>query len=185
MGAPAAIVDASGFIWAISGTSVAAAPPAPAAPVETKRKSRRVGSAADMVVTGLNPFRLASSRRRHGLPKRPSPHTTLPATTEAVTVRQDNDGHRGGLLAPLPAQRKGANAAVIRALDPWLMGLAHPATRPCQPDADRIIRTRYPAEHRHDPEARRLPGARSPSDRARGISDQRPGVSPRRNGLPR
>src|SRR5258708_37458385 len=51
MGAPAAIVEASGFIWAISGTSVAAAPTAPHVPVAWKRKSRRVGSAAAMVVT--------------------------------------------------------------------------------------------------------------------------------------
>src|SRR5260221_92437 len=56
MGAPAATVEASGFICAISGTSVAAAPSTPAAPVATKRKSRRVGSAADMVVTVFGSF---------------------------------------------------------------------------------------------------------------------------------
>src|SRR6266446_5912699 len=64
MGAPAATVEASGFIWAISGTSVAAAPTAPAAPVATKRKSRRVGSAAARVVTVLI---LSVSHRAAGL----------------------------------------------------------------------------------------------------------------------
>ena len=41
--APAAIVEASGFIWETSGQTVAAAPTTAAAPVATKRKSRRVG----------------------------------------------------------------------------------------------------------------------------------------------
>src|SRR5260370_4071450 len=52
IGAPAAIVDASGFIWETNGQSVATPPTAAAHPVATKRKSRRVGcSAADAVVT--------------------------------------------------------------------------------------------------------------------------------------
>jgi hypothetical protein len=46
-GAPAAIVDASGFICAINGTNVAAKPMVTAAPVATKRKSRRVDSVTD------------------------------------------------------------------------------------------------------------------------------------------
>src|SRR3954467_12494986 len=51
IGAPAAMVEASGFICAINGTSAAAAPTAPTAPVAMKRKSRRVGSAEDVIVT--------------------------------------------------------------------------------------------------------------------------------------
>src|SRR3954471_24830875 len=51
IGAPAAMVEASGFICATSGTSTAAAPTAPATPVAMKRKSRRVGSAEDVIVT--------------------------------------------------------------------------------------------------------------------------------------
>src|SRR5215831_2973603 len=52
IGAPAAIVEASGFIWEMNGQSVATPPTAAAAPVATKRKSRRVGwSAEDAVVT--------------------------------------------------------------------------------------------------------------------------------------
>ena len=43
IGAPAAMVEASGFIWETSGQSVASPPTAAAAPVATKRKSRRVG----------------------------------------------------------------------------------------------------------------------------------------------
>src|SRR5689334_18799736 len=51
IGAPAAIVEASGFICEINGTNVARVPIAPTAPVAIKRKSRRVGSAEDIVVT--------------------------------------------------------------------------------------------------------------------------------------
>src|ERR1700731_4542834 len=60
IGAPAAIVDASGFIWEMRGQSVATPPTAAAAPVATKRKSRRVGSAEDAVVTIPNPFSAAA-----------------------------------------------------------------------------------------------------------------------------
>src|SRR4029077_1203239 len=62
IGAPAAIVAASGFIWATSGQTVAAAPTAATAPVATKRKSRRDGwSAEDAVVTIPSPFSSAAS----------------------------------------------------------------------------------------------------------------------------
>src|SRR5215218_6086602 len=62
IGAPAAIVAASGFIWETSGHTVAAAPTAATAPVATKRKSRRVGwSAEDAVVTIPSPFSSAAS----------------------------------------------------------------------------------------------------------------------------
>src|SRR6516165_4456796 len=57
IGAPAAIVEASGFIWEMNGQAVNTVPTAAAAPVATKRKSRRVGwSAEDAVVTIPNPF---------------------------------------------------------------------------------------------------------------------------------
>src|SRR5437899_6552213 len=57
IGAPAAIVEASGFIWETKGQSVARLPTAAAAPVATKRKSRRVPwSAEDAVVTIPSPF---------------------------------------------------------------------------------------------------------------------------------
>src|SRR6201987_6139960 len=62
IGAAAAIVAASGFIWEMNGQSVATPPTAAAAPVATKRKSRRVGwSSEDAVVTFPHPF-LASHR---------------------------------------------------------------------------------------------------------------------------
>src|SRR5437588_1668600 len=57
IGAPAAIVEASGFICETKGQRVATPPTMAAAPVATKRKSRRVGcSAEDAVVTFPNPF---------------------------------------------------------------------------------------------------------------------------------
>src|SRR5260370_41176447 len=55
-GAPAATVEASGFICAMSGTIAAAVPTAATAPDAMYRKSRRVGSAEDIVVTFAIPF---------------------------------------------------------------------------------------------------------------------------------
>src|SRR2546430_17011605 len=67
IGAPAAIVEASGFIWETNGQSVAAAPTVAAHPVATKRKSRRVGfSAEDAVGTITNPFQAASGETAPG-----------------------------------------------------------------------------------------------------------------------
>src|SRR5256885_6788891 len=61
IGAPAAMVEASGFICETKGQSVATPPTVAAAPVATKRKSRRVGcSAEDAVVTFPNPFSAAA-----------------------------------------------------------------------------------------------------------------------------
>src|ERR1700742_1767123 len=69
IGAPAAIVAASGSIWETSGQSVATPPTAAAAPVATKRKSRRVEPAEDAVVTFPNPF--PSCSRSNCLQERP------------------------------------------------------------------------------------------------------------------
>src|SRR5258706_16468246 len=61
IGAPAAIVEASGFIWETNGQSVATPPTAAAHPVATKRKSRRGGcSPQKSVVTITNPFQTAA-----------------------------------------------------------------------------------------------------------------------------
>src|SRR5882724_7668511 len=78
IGAPAAIVEASGFIWEMKGQSVAAPPTAAAAPVATKRKSRRVVSAEDAVVTIPNPFSAAAGEppqatHRHDQERLPAP----------------------------------------------------------------------------------------------------------------
>src|SRR6516225_5715392 len=65
IGAPAAIVEASGFIWEMNGQAVKTVPTAAKAPVATKRKSRRVGwSAEDAVVTIPNPFIAAAGKNR-------------------------------------------------------------------------------------------------------------------------
>src|ERR1700722_17506239 len=67
IGAPAAMVEASGFIWEMNGQSEATPPTAAKAPVATKRKSRRVGcSAEDAVVTIPNPFISCSRWNRPG-----------------------------------------------------------------------------------------------------------------------
>src|SRR3982074_1701769 len=78
IGAPAAIVAASGFIWRTNGTTVAAAPTAATAPVATKRKSRRVGWVAeDAVVTIPSHFSSAASGTAPETLK--SPRNGLPA----------------------------------------------------------------------------------------------------------
>src|SRR5260370_37128573 len=66
IGAPAAIVEASGFIWETNGQSVANPPTAAAHPVATKRKSRRVESTEDAVVPISNPFSAAAGGNAPG-----------------------------------------------------------------------------------------------------------------------
>src|ERR1700676_84620 len=115
IGAPAAMVEASGFIWAMNGQSVATPPTAAAAPVATKRKSRRVGwSAEDAVVTIPNPFLSCSRWNRPGdaqtyRERLPAPAT--PAAAERPLVSHPigrNKRSRIVLLAPLPEERKPA-----------------------------------------------------------------------------
>src|ERR1700730_11833949 len=61
IGAPAAMVEASGFIWETNGQRVATPPTAAAAPVATKRKSRRVGCPAEAAVDTIPiPFSAAA-----------------------------------------------------------------------------------------------------------------------------
>ena len=51
--------------------------------------------------------------------------------------------------------------------------------------ADRPLRARHPAEHRHDSAPRGLPRGRGPHRRAGRLSDLGPRLPPRRHGLPR
>src|SRR5436305_4230982 len=126
IGAPAAIVEASGFIWETSGHTVAAEPTAATAPVATKRKSRRVGwSAEDAVVTIPSPFSSAASgtapqdaetRVRKWLPA-----PAAPAAAERPFFRpiRRNKQSRIVLLAPLPEERKPAiGSQACNALNP-------------------------------------------------------------------
>src|ERR1700692_3912116 len=82
--APPAMVDASGFIWDTSGQSVATPPTAAAAPVATKRKSRRVGSAEDAVVTIPNPFSGAAGGTAPGNAQTNRRRLPAPATPAAA-----------------------------------------------------------------------------------------------------
>src|SRR5476651_481652 len=89
IGAPAAMVEASGFIWEMKGQSVATPPTAAAAPVATKRKSRRVGSAEDAVVTIPNPFSAAAGGTAPGnaqTNQRRLPAPAAPAAAERPLV---------------------------------------------------------------------------------------------------
>src|SRR4051812_22545933 len=111
------IVEASGFIWATSGQRVATPPTAAAAPVATKRKSRRVGwSAEDAVVTIPGPFSSAAGSRLLAAPWIANGPERLPAPVTPRGGRNDrllrpngrNIQSRIVLLAPLPEERKPA-----------------------------------------------------------------------------
>src|SRR5437879_6406416 len=95
IGAPAAMVEASGFIWETNGQSVATPPTAAAAPVATKRKSRRVGcSAEDAVVTIPN---LSQAAAGGTAPETPKYRERLPApATPAAAERPSFLTQSGG-----------------------------------------------------------------------------------------
>src|ERR1700679_1551373 len=99
IGAPAAIVEESGFIWETKGQSVATPPTAAAAPVATKRKSRRVGSAEDAVVTIPNPFLAAAGRTAPGNAQTNRRRLPAPATP-AAAERPLFPANRGGTSSP-------------------------------------------------------------------------------------
>jgi hypothetical protein len=116
MGAPAAMVEASGFIWEINGQAVKTVPTAAKAPVATKRKSRRVGwSAEDAVVTIPSPFIAAAGKSR---PRERAKYASGMACRRPRSPRRqmehffDRTGQKSlsriVLLAPLPDERKPA-----------------------------------------------------------------------------
>src|ERR1700679_3281949 len=109
IGAPAAMVEASGFIWETNGQSVASPPTAAAAPVATKRKSRRVESAEDAVVTIPNPFSAAPVEPPQATPIPTPGGLPAPATPRRQKDRfsrpiRRNKQSRIVLLAPLPEE---------------------------------------------------------------------------------
>src|SRR3982074_2404155 len=114
IGAPAAIVDASGFIWETNGQSAAAPPTAAAHPVATKRKSRRVGCSAEYsVVTITKPFQAAAGGTAPGNAHTDQGRLPAPATPRRQKDRFSqpigrNKQSRIVLLAPLPDERKPA-----------------------------------------------------------------------------
>src|SRR5271154_1413254 len=112
IGAPAAIVEASGFIWETNGQSETTPPTAAKAPVATNRKSRRVGcSAEDAVVTIPNPFIACCRRNRPGKLNRGAAGARDPrggrktAFSDPIGAKEQS---RIVLLAPLPEERKPA-----------------------------------------------------------------------------
>src|SRR3954464_15383361 len=116
IGAPAAMVDASGFIWEMKGQSAAAPPTAAAAPVATNKKSRRVGwSAEDAVVTIPTLSSYAADETVLGAPKVPKTICRRPRPPAAAELRVsppkqgEKQQSRIVLLAPLPGERKPAN----------------------------------------------------------------------------
>src|SRR5437764_10937536 len=118
IGAPAAMVEASGFIWEMKGQSVTAPPTPAAAPVATNKKSRRVGwSAEDAVVTiptlssysagGTAPGGAQRSPEQSARARGPRGGRTSLVPTKTGRKQQS----RIVLLAPLPGERKPAIGA--------------------------------------------------------------------------
>src|SRR6185295_3077568 len=119
IGAPAAIVEASGFIWEISGQRAAAPPTAAAAPVATKRKSRRVGcSAEDAVVTIPSPFSSAAGGTAPGSAWIANGPERLPAPATPAAAER-----------PLVPAKQGEHAVQNRSIG-TLAGRAQARTRP-------------------------------------------------------
>src|ERR1700679_3892670 len=112
IGAPAAMVEASGFICETNGQSETTPPTAAKAPVATKRKSRRVGcSAEDAVVTIPNPFISYDRRNRPGKADREAAGARDPRggrKTAFIRPHRQKEQSRIVLLAPLPEERKPA-----------------------------------------------------------------------------
>src|SRR5580704_13273639 len=204
IGAPAAMVEASGFIWETNGQSEATPPTAAKAPVATNRKSRRVGcSAEDAVVTIPNPFISCTRRNRPGKPPGRLPAPATPAAAERPPISDpigDKEQSRIVLLAPLPDERKPAiGCPTCNALIPRTTAFFRISRRrsPCELDvtldcpdanvwnrhADRALPARHSPKHRHHPQALRLYRRRRPHHRARGFSRIGPEFSPRRDGL--
>src|SRR5229473_2018917 len=196
IGAPAAIVEASGFIWEMNGQSVAAPPTAAAAPVATKRKSRRVVSTEDAVVTIPNPFSAAAGGT--------TPRQRIDEAGEAAGARDPRGGRKTTfphpigrnkqsrivLLAPLPEERKPAigwpacNALIPRRA--MIYSVISWGDRKGRHDnADCAFPARYSPERRDDSASLRLPRRGRPHYRARRLSGIRPPFPPGRHGLSR
>src|SRR5215467_10853280 len=196
IGAPAAIVEASGFIWEMNGQAVNTVPTAAAAPVATKRKSRRVGwSAEDAVVTIPNPFLAAAGGTARETPKAdaqqrdqvglPAPATPAAAEDRLLRPRRPTKQSRIVLLAPLPKERKPTiRLQACNALNPC-RPLFYSYIRDTSPDADSAVPARHSPKYRDDSHAVRVPGCGGPYHRASGLCGVRPGLPPGRHGLSR
>src|SRR5437868_13336948 len=196
IGAPAAIVEASGFIWETSGHTVAAVPTAATAPVATKRKSRRVGwSAEDAVVTIPSPFSSAAGgtapETLKNTPGRGCRRLRPPRRQKDRLFRpiRRNKQSRIVLLAPLPDERKPAiGSQACNALNPRqavIIQTFHQHFTSHRHHADCAFPARYPAEHRNDSAPVCVPWRGRPYYRASGLSSLRPPLPPGRHGLSR
>src|SRR5882757_1286192 len=160
IGAPAAMVEASGFIWETNGQSVATPPTAAAAPVATKRKSRRVESTEDAVVTIPNPFLAAAGgtapgniqRNRRRLPAPAPPAAAerplLPANRAEQAVQNRSIGTLAGRAQAryrLPSVQC-TNSAQSDVFLRHFMGAAEGPS----PNADCAFPARHPPEYGHD-----------------------------------
>src|SRR5437870_5120227 len=176
MGAPAAIVEASGFIWETNGQRVAAPPTAAAHPVATKRKSRRVGySAEDAVVTITNPFQAAAGGTAPGnahtdqgrLPAPASPAAAERPLFPANRAEQAVQNRSIGTLAGRAQARYRLPSVQCTKSAPSDVLFRHfMGPRGLSPNADCAFPARHPAEHRHDSSSLRVSECGCPYHRA-------------------
>src|ERR1700716_2368904 len=195
IGAPAAMVEASGFIWETNGQSVAAPPTAAAAPVATKRKSRRVGwSAEDAVVTIPNPFSAAAGgtapgNAYYGPGRLPAPATPAVAERPLFPANQAEQAVQNRSIGTLAGRAQARYRLICvqctksaRSVDLFrhIMG-----TRRAVTNAGCAFPARHPAEHRDDSSSLCVPECGGPYYRRRWFSGVRPALPPGRHGLSR
>src|SRR5215472_5104313 len=136
IGAPAAIVEASGFIWEMNGHAVNTVPTAAKAPVATKRKSRRLVSTEDAVVTIPNPFQGCCQRNR---PRKANRHPSdLPAP--AYPPRRQKDPCSLPIRAKQAVQNRSIGTLAGRAQARYRLH----STRRAAHHADSAFPARYP-----------------------------------------
>src|SRR6478752_375000 len=196
IGAPAAMVDASGFIWEMKGQSAAAPPTATAAPVATNKKSRRVGwSAEDAVVTIPTLSSYAAGGTAPGAPKVPRTACRRPRPPAAAELhvpppkQGENSSPESFYWHPCRASASPLSARE-RAMNEFrgqrcFIETFPARTEPGTAHADSAFPTRHPPEHRHDSQALRLSGRGRPYHRTGGLPRLRPAFPPGGNGLPR
>src|SRR6059058_5855393 len=167
IGAPAAMVDASGFIWEMKGQSTAALPTAAAAPVATNKKSRRVGwSAEDAVVTIPTLSSYAAGGTAPGAPKVPRTACRRPRPPAAAELRVpppkqgENSSPESFYWHPCRASASPLSARE-RAMHEFprqrcFNETFRSAPTRSSPHAHSAFPARHRPEHRHDSQALRL-----------------------------
>ena len=194
IGAPAAIVEASGFICAISGTR---------RPRRRRRRRRCRWRCRENRGVSARPKLLSQSKSLFWPVSPPARRTAnaLPRMRLRGGGRagrpwswgRTKDGDPAAFIGTLaersasPPRAAMSKSRTNRSGHPGMFRAIDAADRQGRndADADRPLRARHPAEHRNDSAPVRLPRRRGPHHRADRLSGLRPRLPPRRHGLPR